>query len=300
MISQGSTTSVEFIKETVIGQTPTTPQTSLIPYIDFKMELDKDVFTDPSRTSDNQARFLSGGAFRTSGSLDVAYSIGQFDDFVLAGIMGSAWATNVAKLGNTKTGFTFSEWDATNSIARTFTGVEIGSVGLTIPPNDVAKISFNMLGRNMTLGATQLDSTPTAILAGKNPMTHVNGFMKIDNVTAYVTGIKLDINNNISQLNVLGSNAAYGTYLGMKTVSGSLTIVYEDNTFYNKFINNASAVLEFQIGDGTSTHTWKLPNVKLSKVAGSTDAGVRLLTCDFVGLYDATLGSILSVTRSGV
>jgi hypothetical protein len=132
------------------------------------------------------------------------------------------------------------------------------------------------------------------------PSRAADGFVKIDGATAYTTGVKLDVNNNISQLNVLGQNAAYGTYLGMKTVSGSLTLVYEDNTFYNKFINNTSASLQFQLSDGTNSHTYMLPNIKLSKVAAATNEGVRLLTCDFVGLYDATLASIMSITRTGV
>lgn len=298
-ISQGSTVAIEYIKETTIGTTPATPQTSLIPYISFDMELDKDVFTDPSRNGDNQQRFMSPGSYRTSGSMSVAYSTGQFDEFIAAGLMGT-WATNVAKIGNTKSGFTFGEWDATITTNRVFTGTEINTFGIEIVPNDVVKLNFGLLGRNMTIGTVQLDSTPTAIVAGKTPMTHVGGFVKIDGATAYTTGVKLDVNNNISQLNVLGQNAAYGTYLGMKTVSGSLTLVYEDNTFYNKFINNTSASLQFQLSDGTNSHTYMLPNIKLSKVAAATNEGVRLLTCDFVGLYDATLASIMSITRTAV
>lgn len=296
-ISQGSTLAVEFIKETTIGTTPLTPQTILIPYINFSMEMDRDVFVDPSRNPDNQQRFMSNGAFRTSGNLETTYNISQFDDFILAGLMGSAWTTNVAKTGNTKTGFTFGEWDSVNSINRVFTGTEINTIELNVSPTDVAKLSFGMLGRAMTLGTTQLDSTPTAI-QNKSPMTHVAGFCKIDNAVAYVTSAKVMVNNSISQVNVLGQNSAYGTSLGQKSVTGTLTLVFEDTVMYNKYINGTAAALEIQLTDGTSSHTWKLPNIKLNKVTAASDAGVRILTCDFTGLYDATLGAIISVTRT--
>ena len=296
-ISQGSTVAIEYIKETTIGTTPATPQTALIPYTSFNMEYERDFFVDPSRNSDNMPRFMSAGAYKTAGSLGSVYQHAQQDEFLAGALMGT-WATNVLKLGNTKSGFTFNEWDSTLSLARTFTGCEINTLSIDVPVSNVVSLELGLLGRTMTPGAAMLDSTPTALLAGKNPFTHVGGYVKLDGATAYTTAIKVNINNNIGQLNVLGQNSVYDTFMNQKTVSGSISIVYDTNTFYTKFMNGTAAAVEFQLSDGTNTHTWKMPNVKFNKMTASTDAGVRILQADFTALYDATLGSILSITRT--
>ncbi len=297
-ISQGSTVAIEYIKETTIGTTPgPTPQTILVPYTSFGMEYERDMFVDPSRNADNQQRFMSAGAYRTSGSLGSVYQHGQQDDFLAGALMGT-WATNVLKISNTKQGFTFGEWDSVMPNNRVFTGCEMNTLALDVPFNNVVTMEFGMVGRAMTTQATQLDSTPTAILTGKNPFTHVGGFVKLDAATAYTTSIKLNINNNIGQLNVLGQNSVYDSYLSQKSITGTITLVYSDNTFYTKFMNGTAAALEFQLSDGTNSHTWKLPNIKFSKMSAATDAGVRMLQADFTALYDSTLGAILSITRT--
>ena len=296
-ISQGSTVAIEYIKETTIGTTPATPQTALIPYTSFNMEYERDFFVDPSRNSDNMQRFMSAGAYKTAGSLGSVYQHAQQDEFLAGALMGT-WATNVLKLGNTKAGFTFNEWDSTLSLARTFTGCEINTLAIDVPVSNVVSLEFGLLGRAMTNGTVMLDTTPTALLTGKNPFTHVGGYVKLDGATAYTTAIKVNINNNINQLNVLGQNSVYDTFMNQKTVSGSISIVYDSNTFYTKFMNGTAAAVEFQLSDGTNTHTWKMPNVKFNKMTASTDAGVRILQADFTALYDATLGSILSITRT--
>lgn len=296
-ISQGSTVAIEYIKETTIGTTPATPQTALIPYTSFNMEYERDFFVDPSRNSDNMQRFMSAGAYKTAGSLGSVYQHAQQDEFLAGALMGT-WATNVLKLGNTKSGFTFNEWDSTLSLARTFTGCEINTLAIDVPVSNVVSLELGLLGRTMTTGAAMLDSTPTALLTGKNPFTHVGGYVKLDGATAYTTAIKVNINNNIGQLNVLGQNSVYDTFMSQKTVSGSISIIYDTNTFYTKFMNGTAAAVEFQLSDGTNNHIWKMPNVKFNKMTASTDAGVRILQADFTALYDATLGSILSITRT--
>lgn len=299
MITQGSTVGVNFIKETVIGTTPATPQTISIPYVSCDLEMTKEVFTDPSRTADNQKRFLTHGAYTVGGPLKVALSHGQFDDLLAGALMGS-WTANVCKIANTKSGFTIEEFDAQQSpaIGRVFTGCEIDSLSVSITPSDLVTADFGIKGRTMALTTALLDSTPTAIQA-KTPFSHVGGFIKIDNAVVYTTAVSFTVNNNISQVQTLSSNAVYGTSVGQKQVQGQITALFEDVALYNKFINNSAASFEVQLTDGTNTLTFKMPNIKSTSAnAAAKDAGARFITFDFEALYDTTLASIMSITRS--
>ena len=297
-ISTGSKVQVAYIPEVTAGTTPATPQTSVIPYVKFSAELDRNTISDPSRTADNQKRFMSAGSYKTSGSLEVALSHSQYDAFLEASLMG-AWTTNVLKVGNTQKYFTFEEFDASVPLSRVFTGVEVDSLKLSIKPDAVVSAVFALMGRATSNGTVSIDTTPTAVLAGKNPMTGALGSLTIDGVAGLVTSLDLSVTNSIKMINTIGSTAVTASTNGAKSITGSLTVLLADSTLYNKFIANTTAALVFVISDGTNTYTFSVPKCGITKANASADSpDERVLSLDFEALFDNTLGAIMSITRT--
>lgn len=297
-ISSGSKVQVAYIAEVTAGTTPATPQTIAIPYVKFSAELDRNTISDPSRTADNQKRFMSAGSYKTAGSLEVALSHSQFDPLLEAALMGT-WTTNVLKVSNIQKYFTFEEFDSTLSFGRVFTGVEVDSLKLSIKPTDAVSAVFALMGRGHTVVSTSIDVTPTAIIAGKNPMTGAMGSLTIDGASALVTSIDLSVTNSIKMINTIGSPAATASTNGSKSITGTLTVLLENATLYNKFIANTNAALAFTISDGTNTYTFSIPKCAITKANASADsADERILSIDFEGLRDETLGAIMSITRT--
>lgn len=296
--STGSKVQVAYIPEVTAGTTPATPQTIAIPYVKFSAELDRNTISDPSRTADNQKRFMSAGSYKTSGSLEVALSHSQYDAFLEASLMG-AWTTNVLKVGNTQKYFTFEEFDASVPLSRVFTGVEVDSLKLSIKPDAVVSATFGIMGRATSNGTVSIDPTPTAVIAGKNPMTGALGSLTIDGAAGFVTSVDLSITNSIKMINTIGSTAVTASTNGAKSITGSLTVLLADSTLYNKFIANTTAALVFVISDGTNTYTFNIPKCGLTKANASADSpDERVLSLEFEALYDTTLLSIMSITRT--
>lgn len=297
-ISSGSKVQVAYIAEVTAGTTPATPQTIAIPYAKFSAELDRNTISDPSRTADNQKRFMSAGSYKTAGSLEVALSHSQFDPLLEAALMGT-WTTNVLKVSNIQKYFTFEEFDSTLSFGRVFTGVEVDSLKLSIKPDAIVSAVFALMGRGHTVVSTSIDVTPTAIIAGKNPMTGALGSLTIDGAAGLVTSVDLSVSNSIKMINTIGSPAATASTNGSKSITGTLTVLLENATLYNKFIANTNAVLAFTISDGTNTYTFSIPKCSFTKANASADsADERILSIDFEGLRDETLGAIMSITRT--
>ena len=297
-ISTGSKVQVAYIPEVTAGTTPATPQTSVIPYVKFSAELDRNTISDPSRTADNQKRFMSAGSYKTSGSLEVALSHSQYDAFLEASLMGT-WTTNVLKVGNTQKYFTFEEFDASVPLSRVFTGVEVDSLKLSIKPDAVVSAVFALMGRATSNGTVSIDTTPTAVLAGKNPMTGALGSLTIDGVAGLVTSLDLSVTNSIKMINTIGSTAVTASTNGAKSITGSLTVLLADSTLYNKFIANTTAALVFVISAGTTTYTFSVPKCGITKANASADSpDERVLSLDFEALFDNTLGAIMSITRT--
>ena len=297
-ISTGSKVQVAYIPEVTAGTTPATPQTSVIPYVKFSAELDRNTISDPSRTADNQKRFMSAGSYKTSGSLEVALSHSQYDAFLEASLMGT-WTTNVLKVGNTQKYFTFEEFDASVPLSRVFTGVEVDSLKLSIKPDAVVSAVFALMGRATSNGTVSIDTTPTAVLAGKNPMTGALGSLTIDGVAGLVTSLDLSVTNSIKMINTIGSTAVTASTNGAKSITGSLTVLLADSTLYNKFIANTTAALVFVISAGTTPYTFSVPKCGITKANASADSpDERVLSLDFEALFDNTLGAIMSITRT--
>lgn len=297
-ISSGSKVQVAYIPEVTAGTTPATPQTIAIPYVKFSAELERNTISDPSRNADNQKRFMSAGSSKTSGSLEVALSHSQYDAFLEAALEGT-WTTNVLKVGNIQKYFTFEEFDSTLSFGRVFTGVEVDSLKLSIKPDATVSAVFALMGRGHTVVSTSIDVTPTAIIAGKNPMTGALGSLTIDGAAGFVTSVDLSISNSIKMINTIGSTAPTASTNGAKSITGSLTVLIENATLYNKFIANTTAALVFVISDGTNTYTFNIPKCGITKANASADSpDERVLSLEFEALYDATLLSIMSITRT--
>lgn len=297
-ISSGSKVQVAYIAEVTAGTTPATPQTIAIPYVKFSAELDRNTISDPSRNADNQKRFMSAGSYKTSGSLEVALSHSQFDPLLEAALMGT-WTTNVLKIGNTQKYFTFEEFDNTLSFGRVFTGVEVDSLKLSIKPDATVSAVFALMGRGHTIISTSIDVTPTAIIAGKNPMTGALGSLTIDGAAGLVTSVDLSVSNSIKMINTIGSTAVTASTNGAKSITGTLTVLLENATLYNKFIANTTAALAFTISDGTNTYTFSIPKCGITKANASADSpDERVLSLEFEALYDTTLASIMSITRT--
>lgn len=298
--STGSQVQVAYIPEVTPGTTPATPQTIAIPHVKFSAELDRNTISDPSRTADNQKRFMSAGSYKTSGSLEVALSHSQYDALLEAALMGT-WATNVLKIGTTQKYFTFEEFDAKIPLSRVFTGVEVDSLKLSVKPDSTVSATFGIMGRATSHSGVSIDPTPTAFIAGKEPFTgSKGGSLTIDGVTANVTSVDLSITNSVKMINTIGSTAPTASTAGQKTISGSLTVLLSDATLYNKFITNAPAALVFVLSDGTNSYTISLPKIYLTKANASADsADERVLSVDFEAVKDeVTLLNTMSITRT--
>ena len=241
---------------------------------------------------------MAAGSYKTSGSIEVALSHSQYDDFLAGALMGT-WTTNVLKVANVQKAFTFEEFDNTLNIGRVFTGVEVDSLKLSVKPDATVSAVFALQGRGHSTVTTSIDTTPTPVIAGKNPMTGALGSLTIDGVAGYVTSIDLSISNSIKMINTIGSTAVTASTNGQKSITGSMTVLLSDLTLYNKFIANTTAALVFVISDGTNQYTFSVPKCGITKANASADsADERVLSIDFEALYDTTLASIMSITRT--
>jgi len=298
--AQGSRSSLSFITESTFGTTPAGNFTNL-PFSTHSLNLTKDRVAGTDIQADRMARVDRHGNRQVGGDIVVDLRDGDFDAF-LESAMLNTWATNVLKVGTTPKFFSIEDYAADIDQARVFTGMSVSTMGISLAPNQMVTTTFGMVGKDMTMSATEKTQDAAS---GAAPFDAYSGDISIGNVggaapVAIVTALDFTLNNSYAPTFVIGDDSAPSLEYGRAEVEGTLTAYFEDAALINRFLNETETEIEVSVDDptGANSYTFQFPRVKIN----SADVGVdgptsRMISMSFVALYDATEGTNLKITR---
>ena len=298
--AQGSRSSLSFITESTFGTTPAGNFTNL-PFSTHSLNLTKDRVAGTDIQADRMARVDRHGNRQVGGDIVVDLRDGDFDAF-LESAMLNTWATNVLKVGTTPKFFSIEDYAADIDQARVFTGMSVSTMGISLAPNQMVTTTFGMVGKDMTMSATEKTQDAAS---GAAPFDAYSGDISIGNVggaaaVAIVTALDFTLNNSYAPTFVIGDDSAPSLEYGRAEVEGTLTAYFEDAALINRFLNETETEIEVSVDDptGANSYTFQFPRVKIN----SADVGVdgptsRMISMSFVALYDATEGTSLKITR---
>lgn len=303
--AQGARSGLSYIPEVAFGVTPATGDMITIPYTGNSLNLTKEQITSAALTPDRMIRNDRHGNKQVSGDVSVEFAPADFDDLLESAFMNS-WVGDSLSVGTTLK--TFSVEDALNdvSVFRMFSGVTVGSLNLSIAPNQMALATMNLVGKDAVI--SNVSSNPTKTPAGGfAPFDSCSGNIMVGNSggtltnIATITGVELNINNDVSPAFVVGTCSTAQLEFGMATVSGSLTAYVENRDLYDRFINETETAIAFTLSNpaGDRPYTFLLPRVKFNSgdmpVSGPKS---RVMTVNFSSIYDSVLETVLTVTRT--
>jgi hypothetical protein len=296
--AQGARSQVTYVSESTFGVTPTTPATTLIPFVSFNINSTIDQFSDASIRADRQQRYSLNGNSHVAGDLDVNLTHHNFDPF-FASLLTGSWASNVLKFGNTQSSFTVEQGALDVNQYWTYTGVMMDKLSLTINTTGVVSAKFSVLGKAAALASSTICATPTAVMESA-PYTHLGGtFKEAGTTTALLTALTLNIDNKTSSNFTLGGSTTQNLSSGVVTVSGQATVMFQDAVIANKYLNGTATTLDFTLSDGSNTMEFNLPNVRYTGLTRTiTGQGPISLTVPFTALYDNTSASSIVITRN--
>lgn len=297
--AQGSRSSLSYIVESTFGTTPAGDFINL-PFTTHSLNLTKDRVAGNDIQSDRMPRVDRHGNRQASGDIVADLRDADYDAFLEAAMLNS-WSADVLKVGTTPKFFSIEDYSADIDQARLFTGMTVNTMGMSLAPNQMITTTFGMVGKNMTVGATEKTQTDAS---GAAPFDAYSGDLSIGNVgspsaSAIVTGLEFTLTNGFAPTFVIGDDSAPSLEYGRAEVEGTLSAYFEDAALLNRFVDETETAIEVSVGDGTNDMTFLFPRVKIN----SADVGVdgptsRVISMSFVGLYDTTEGTNLKITRS--
>jgi hypothetical protein len=299
--SQGSRSSLSFVPEVTFGTTPAGSFTNL-PFTTHSLNLTKDRVAGNDIQADRMPRVDRHGNRQVAGDIVVDLRDGVYDAF-LESAMLNTFSTNVLKVGVTPKFFSVEDYAADIDQARLFTGMTVSTMGVSLAPNQMVTTTFGMVGKDMTISATQKTQTAAANNA---PFDAYSGDIAIGNVgaasaVAIVTGLDFTLNNSFAPTFVIGDSAAPSLEYGRAEIEGTITAYFEDTALINRFLNETETELTVSVNDptGTNAYTFDFPRIKINSADVPVDGPTsRIITMSFVALYNATELSNLVITRT--
>ena len=300
--AQGSRSSLAYIAETAFGTTPASPTFAKLPFNTHSIDLTKDRVEGNEIQSDRMTRVDRHGNKQAGGSVEVDLRKADFDEFIESAFF-SSFSTDVIKVGTTPKYFTIEDAAEDISQFRKFTGMAVSGMSVSIAPNQMVSTTFDMVGKDMTQAATTASTGGTPTAASSNqPFDSYSGTISDGGSSiSIVTSIDFSIQNSLAPTFVVGSDAAQSLEYGRAVVEGTMTVYYEDATLINKFLNETESTIEVSVDDPTAanSYTFLFPRVKYNGASVPVqNPQSRLITMPFVGLYDATEGTNIKLTRT--
>ena len=299
-MASGSQTKTQGIVEVTWGVTPTgTPTFLQLPVTSNTLQLTKGALVDNTLRSDRNGGDVRPGAKKVGGDLKWNHRYGDFDN-LLANLMQAAWATDVLKNGKTVSSMSIETGYLDAVQYAVISGLQANTMSLSIKPNSLIDVSMTFIGKDQTaMSGTSAASTSTEP-TGSEPFDSFTGSLSEGGATsAIVTGLDLNVNNNLTGNEVIFSNVINGISAGNCIIDGTLTCQFLNATMYNKFVNNTESELEFTLTDPDgNSHTFALPKIMYTS-GGISPTGPEdlILSMQFNAQYDSTLGAKMSVTR---
>ena len=298
--SQGSRSSLSFVTEATFGTTPAGSFANL-PFSTHSLNLTKDVLTGTDIEADRMPRVNRQGNRQVGGDIVVDLRDGDYD-LLLESAMFNTFATNILKVGVAPKFFSIEDFAADIDQARLFTGMAVSSMAISLAPNQMVTTTFSMVGKDMTISATEKTQTAAS---GAAPFDAYSGDISIGTVgspsaVAIVTALDFTMNNAYAPTFVIGDDSAPSLEYGRAEVEGTLTAYFEDASLINRFLDETETAIRVSVDDptGANAYIFDFPRVKIN----SADVGVdgptsRMITMSFVALYDATMETNLQITR---
>lgn len=194
---------------------------------------------------------LNGRLLRINSLTATVMSFGAIDSGTVPTGNNAAWTLALpgSKVFNgiLKPSFTIEQNYDDIDLSELFIGMRVGSTAIRVQPNGMASASFDFLGRESRIvSAAQAPyftapqpETSTGILTGIGGSLRFGGKDR-----AVVTGIDMNVNNNLSAPPVVASKFVPEIFYGRSVATGTVTAFLEDESLIGAFL----AETEVEIG----------------------------------------------------
>jgi hypothetical protein len=190
--------------------------------------------------------------------------------------------------GHTQTSYTVEEWNPDVPRSNRFLGLRVNTMGVELPPNDRATLTFGFMGRDRAKNTSQHFTSATTPALSVMQVGHT-GVLLVNGVpTGTVTGLSMTVTNNMQVGAAVGSSITPDVFHGAMEVTGQLQAYFDSTALDDIFDDETEISLIFRATDDTAIGgnflCCCLPRIKLAGGSFSTQNESRIQSFDFTAL----------------
>jgi hypothetical protein len=174
------------------------------------------------------------------------------------------------------------------TLSELFLGCKFGQTSIALPPTGLATFSSQIIGIDM-MPATERQITSPGAQTSSSALAAVNGKLSYNNVDlGIVTGMNLQLAGALAADPVIGSNIVPHIFNGRFRVTGNMTVLFEDETIFDTFLNEIEVGVSVWLKTGTAANAdfmrFTMPRVKLMTDAKSDSDMALIQSFSFTAL----------------
>lgn len=295
----GSKTITQYITEVTAGTLPATPAMKVLPVESNTLALTTDTLTDNALRGDRMGGDVRPGMLKVDGDLKFNLRCTEFDDLLANMFMGT-WTSNVLKAGSTISTQAIELGYTDISQYSQFLGLRASTFSISVKPGALVSCSMSFMGMSQTSMAGTTAAASSTMYT-KEPFDSFTGsILEGGSSIAIVTGIDLNMTNNLEESLVIFNRSRAGISAGNLIVTGTLTAQFQNATLFNKFVNSTSSSIAFTLTDPlTKTHVYSMPKIAYTGADITVGtAGELSLSMPFNAQYDTSTATKISLTRT--
>lgn len=305
-MSSGARHSLSMILESTRGTTPATPTMSPIRHTSCSLKPMSDFFQSQELRSDRQITDIIQGGYHVAGDIGFELSYGGSFDTIWEALLQGTWSTNVLKAGTTRRYFTieqlFADQSSGDNPYHRFRGCEIAAMSLSVKANSKVEGSISVVGKDLALDSAIISGETYASASTTTPFNSFSGTITEGGSTiAIVTELSLNLDNGITPIFFVGSQASGDPDVGRSNLTGSLSVQFRNATLLQKFLAGTESAIVLTLTDPAGNDlAINLPRIKYTDCTNDvTNEQSIIQTLPLQALLDsATALSNIVLTRT--
>lgn len=296
------------VAEVTQGTTPTTPSFLLMRASSISGSATRARLPSPERRPNRTLAFMANGLNSYGKQISMPFNRDAATDVLWQSLFFSSFSgtPSLMKNGVTASFFTFEEkfeGGATDFYLR-HTGCQVNSLGINFRLGQIGEMTWGLLNMgesNATAaisGATYAVPTPAVEPVSTVDIT-VSALFAIS--SPKVTGLSMQIVNNLAHLHKFGDDEPFGIGAGMFDVRGQVELYFDAAAQYTDFLPGTSKTMSLVFG-ASSGNKDQIDMAEVDVfdpiISDPGPSGQHIITLSFMGRYDASDASVIKLTRN--
>lgn len=278
----GANARLSFVQETTWGTTPASPSMKMLkaltPGLDISVEIEKLV---SNAVNASRGRSKARGGNRTvGGKIPFELPLLGFGTLLKHAIgpvttTGAGPYTHVIKRGALPAGLTLEVGYTDIARYHAFAGCRINQMDLQIGPQGFVTGSLDMIGKSAATPSGTSLGTPTSV--EHDPFVHHEAAFLEGGLAVTLLNYSLSSQNDLDPVRGIGSRDIVSLSEGRGDLTGSVTVLFENDTYTNKVLNETASSLKCTFTVAGGSLEILLPRIKYFGKASpgiQTDKGV--------------------------